>query len=128
MTLTEGGNGGKATVFVSISYLFQYDKICKEQNIICSFTHSRVHSHVIVLVNLLPFLNFDCNPDLCAEGLPTVSEGPDALSSSEVDQTRMNDFVFKFLLNIPPTSRSPRALRNTLPQKSTSLARIIAGP
>ena len=52
MTLTEGGNGGKATVFVSISYLFQYDKICKEQNIICSFTHSRVHSHVIILVRV----------------------------------------------------------------------------
>ena len=71
---------------------------------------------------------FSLNPDRDMAD-KTGLEGPDALSSPKVDQTRTNDFVFKFLLNIHPTSR---ALMTSLARKSTFRSqtggRIIAGP
>ena len=71
---------------------------------------------------------FSLNPDRDMAD-KTGLEGPDALSSPKVDQTRTNDFVFKFLLNVHPTSR---ALMTSLARKSTFRSqtggRIIAGP
>ena len=86
-----------------------------------SVTSSSSFRHVIIKT-------FSLNPDRDIAD-KTGLEEPDARSSPKVYQTRTNDLVFKFLLNVHPTSR---ALMTSLAWKSTfrgqTGGRIIAGP